>query len=436
MVIKMKSRQNYDKKHTAFLGLLALPVGILTLLWFVMWENDAETELTVISLRQDAIDISGKGAEADGKRVTIEQGGHYRLEGMREDGQIYVDCEDEMVLLELGGVELCNPEGAAIYIEHAEYTTILLAEGTENYLRSGRDDGSKGEGAAVYAEEDLCISGEGSLRVAAHLNNGIQSKAGLRIDGGSIEVEASGHAVKGKDYVTIAGGEFRLSAGKKGVQAKYELYITGGKFLIEESEEGLEANQVIIEGGIFDITAEDDGINANGGEDKQKKKPSEEIVETMPNLIIKGGMLHIDAEGDGLDSNGNLLIEGGELVIDGPTKDDNGPLDYGKENDGACRIQGGTVLAIGSSGMAETFDEKSEQCSFRYLFDEPYEAGSEIVITDADGNELYRHIAAKTGASVVFSSPELVQGKTYMMRVGEQHIEIVQDSVSTGKDSD
>ena len=206
--------------------------------------------------------------------------------------------------------------------------------------------------------------------------------------------------------------------------------------MIEESEEGLEANQVIIEGGIFDITAEDDGINANGGEDKQKKKPSEEIVETMPNLIIKGGMLHIDAEGDGLDSNGNLLIEGGELVIDGPTKDDNGPLDYGKENDGACRIQGGTVLAIGSSGMAETFDEKSEQCSFRYLFDEPYEAGSEIVITDADGNELYRHIAAKTGASVVFSSPELVQGKTYMMRVGEQHIEIVQDSVSTGKDSD
>ena len=220
-----------------------------------------------------------------------------------------------------------------------------------------------------------------------------------------------------------------IEAGDRGVQAKYEMEITGGELKIA-AKEGMEANQVLIEGGMMDITAEDDGINANGGEDKQKKNPSKDVVEDMPNLTIRGGTIYIDAEGDGIDSNGNLFIEGGELVIDGPTEDDDGPLDFGKENEGICTIKGGTVLAIGSSGMAETFGEGSEQCSFRWILDTPYEAGSEIVITDAAGKELYRHTAAKKGASVVFSSPELVLGETYSLHVGEQTLEVMQDNVS------
>lgn len=429
----MRGRENCDKKHKAFLGFIVLPLVILILLLYAMREKNAAAEQTIIFLKQEAVDISGKGAETDGNRVTIDQGGHYRIEGMSEDGQIYVDCEDETVLLELGGLELGNPSDAAIYIKKADYTTILLAEGTENYLRSGGDDAKEGDGAVVYAEGNLFITGEGALQVIGRLNNGIQSKAGLRIDSGNIEVEAVGNAVKGKEFVTIEGGDLRIRAGRRGIQAKYEFGITGGTLHISESEEGIEANQIYIDGGVIEITAKDDGINANGGKAKQEKKPSEDIVETMPNLIIRGGMLHIDAEGDGLDSNGNLLIEGGELVIDGPTKDDDGPLDYGRENGGVCKIQGGTVLAVGSSGMAETFDESSEQCSFRYLFDAPYETGSEILIVDADGKVLYRHTAAKPGASVVFSSPELVQGETYTLRTGELETEIIQDSVSAGK---
>ncbi len=431
----MKDGYHYRKKTKISFGLAALLSGcILTFFLYVIWKDAAAPELTVIALHRDATVISGKGAEADGSIVRIKQGGRYRIEGELEDGQIYVDCEDDgAVFLELNGVHIENPSDAAIYIEHAEHTTILLEEGTANRLQSGRKKEKGGDGAVIYANDDLLLTGAGELLVIGRLNHGIQSKGSLRIDGGKIEVEAVGNAVKGKDSVIIGGGDFRISAAGKGIQAKYELFITGGNFTIAESEEGLEANQVIIEGGVFDIYAEDDGINANGGEDKQKKKPSEDIVETMPNLIIRGGLLHINAEGDGLDSNGNLLIEGGEIVIDGPVKDDDGPLDYGKENDGVCKITGGIVLAVGSSGMAETFDESSGQCSFRCLFEESYEAGSEIVIADADGKELYRHTAAKTGASVVFSSPALVQGGTYTLRVGTRTVEIVQDSVSTGK---
>lgn len=435
----MRYRKTSQTEHSRlpFIAILLLAVIMLGLL-YIMQKDDAEP--TKISLQQGNIEITGKGAAEGGNTVIIKQGGHYLIEGTLENGQIYVDADDdEPVLLELGGVDIGNSSEAAIYVEKAERATIVLTAGTKNRVRSGKEpdnvkDGAdekeaQGDGAAIYAEDDLWLTGEGSLRVLGGLNNGIQSKGGLRIDGGNIEVSAVNNGVKGKDFVVIDGGNLQIEAGDRGIQAKYGMSIAGGSLRIT-AKEGLEANQILIEDGIIEIIAEDDGINANGGEAKQKKNPSGDIVETMPNLTVQGGVLYIDAEGDGLDSNGNLYIEGGEIIIDGPTKDDDGPLDFGKENGGICTITDGTVLAIGSSGMAETFDERSEQCSFRCILDTPYKAGSEIVITNSAGKELYRHTAFKKGASVVFSSPELVLGETYTLRVGEQTLEITQDSIS------
>lgn len=399
----------------------------------------ADAKTTQITLQQDATTVYGAGATAADNIVTIEQGGNYQITGSLEDGQLYVDAGDaQEVVLSLNGVDISNASGAAIYIEEAQHTTILLMEHTVNRLQSGTaaGDAEKQEekeesGAVLYAKDDLSITGTGSLRIAGYLNNGIHTKDNLLLEGGNIEVEAANHGIKGKESVTIAGGDFVIAAGNKGIQSDYELTVTDGRIEIVDSVEGMEANQVTIEGGIIRIVASDDGINANGGAAKKAKKPSEDIVEDMPNLRIKGGEVSINAEGDGLDSNGNLLIEGGTVIIDGPTKNDDGPLDYGSENDGFCRINGGTALAIGSAGMAETFDNESSQYSFRHIFKESYAAGSEIVISDSSGTVLCRHTAAKEGACVVFSSPELVAGETYRLSVGEESVEITLDAVST-----
>lgn len=431
----MRYRKTPLIEYAPVIAILFLAVIMSGLLYMMRRDDTAPTK---ISLQPGNIEIIGKGAAEGGNTVIIKQGGHYLIEGTLENGQIYIDSDDdETVLLELNGVDIGNLSEAAIYAEKAENITILLAAGTENKVRSGaatdKEDGgaeeAQGDGAAIYAEDDLLLTGEGALLAAGRLNNGIQSKGALQIEGGNIEVTAANNGIKGKDSVTIHGGNLQIEAEDRGIQAKYEMNITGGNLMIR-AKEGLEANQILIEGGTMDIAAEDDGINANGGEARQKKNPSGDVVETMPNLTIRGGVLHIDAEGDGLDSNGNLLIEGGEIVIDGPTEDDDGPIDFGKENGGICTITEGIVLAIGSLGMAETFDGSSKQCSFRYILEEPYEAGSEIVIADAAGKELYRHTAAKKGASIVFSSPELALGETYMLLAGEQVLEITQDSVS------
>ncbi|MCM1253927.1 MAG: carbohydrate-binding domain-containing protein [Clostridium sp.] len=397
---------------------------------FLSLEEDRQT---AVAFGEDGIAVSGAGVSVRGNSVVISRGGSYLISGETADAQIYVDAgKEERVELVLNGVDIVNEDEAVIYIENAEHTAIVLTPGTRNILQSGMEKGNGAKqsadeetgGAVIYAKDDLSITGAGSLYVAGYIHNGVHTKNHLLIEGGSIEIEAANHALKGKDSVSITGGSLVIKAGGKGVESDLEAHITGGSLRIVEAAEGIEANQVKIDGGTIDITASDDGVNANGGAAKKKKKPSDDVVEKMPNLLITGGDIKINAEGDGLDSNGNLIIEGGNVVIDGPTHDGDGALDYGTENGGVCKISGGTVLAIGSAGMATAFDEDSEQCSFCHICESAYEAGSEIVICDADGQEIYRHTAAKRGASVVFSSPALSIGKTYLLSIGGKSVEI------------
>lgn len=135
----------------------------------------------------------------------------------------------------------------------------------------------------------------------------------------------------------------------------------------------------------------------------------------------------VDAQGDGLDSNGNLIVKGGEIVVDGPSSDGDGALDTA----GECRIDGGVILAVGSSGMAETFDEASGQCCFRYGFDSQFAENTEISILDETGKEIFQHVNKRSAASIVFSSPELEKGKKYTIKAGDRTEEITLDKVSS-----
>lgn len=394
-------------------------------------EPQAVKGQTRILLDQNGSTVQGNGVLAEDGKVGIVRGGSYLISGTLEDGQLYIDAgDDDTVELVFAGTDISNGSEAAVYVEHAKQAVIVLAEGTENRLQSGRTEEITGadadaKGGALYARTDLTIKGSGVLQVFGYVNNGIHSTDRLSVEGGELWVEAQNNGLKGKDEVGISGGHIRITAGRKGVCADKELHISDGEILVARSNEGFEANQITIDGGMMDITSEDDGINACGGPDSDGKP------EKMPNLRISGGTITINAEGDGLDSNGNLFVEGGMTVINGPSTDDDGALDYGSENRGICEIHGGTVLAIGSAGMAVTFEESSGQCSLRWILEAPYEAGDEIVISDETGAVLYRHEAVKSGASVIFSSPGLVRGETYTLQAGGKTAHIMLDSIST-----
>lgn len=327
-----------------------------------------------------------------------------------------------------GGDLSIQATGDAVQAE----TTLEVTGGSFSIVTGG------GSGGVTFPTEngwgvpdsnwDLESESQGSSK-------GLKSGTTLTIAGGAVTADCRDDAVHSNGDIAITGGTLSLASGDDGVHADGELSIQDGSVTVTRSYEGLEGNLVYLRGGEIDVTASDDGVNAYGGQGQMGGRggwgQSGKTTDTMPELTISGGTVTVDAGGDGLDSNGNITIEGGTTVINGPTGSGNGALDYGAESGGTCTVSGGIVLALGSNGMAESFGQDSTQCSFRHGFDNAFGAGDEIVILDENGGELFRHTAVKSGGSVVFSAPELAQGKTYTLRAGDQTAEVTLDSVST-----
>lgn len=91
---------------------------------------------------------------------------------------------------------------------------------------------------------------------------------------------------------------------------------------------------------------------------------------SLPGVTINGGTVTLlnpsGRDADGIDSNGNIDINGGLVYISLVGDGSNCALDYGSENGGVCRINGGTVVACGGSTMLETMSETSAQPSLLY----------------------------------------------------------------------
>lgn len=262
---------------------------------------------------------------------------------------------------------------------------------------------------------------------------GLKSHGDLTITGGTITVSSLDDSIHADGSVTIAAGVLTLAAGDDGIHADGTVSISGGSIDIIQSHEGIEGHKILVSGGDVSLKAADDGFNANGGSTTGFFGGTATAAsDDLPLLRITGGTVYVSADGDGLDSNGDLIIEGGTVIVDGPTNSANGALDSGTESGGSLLVSGGTVIAVGASGMAETFDSASAQCSFAVTLSGTQAAGTEITVARSSGEVLFTHTSAKSFSSVVFSSPDLTLGETYLLTVGDSTTEVTLTDVSTG----
>ncbi len=246
---------------------------------------------------------------------------------------------------------------------------------------------------------------------------GIKAETDITISGGKIVVNSSDHAIHSAMTLNITGGELILSSkAGKGISAHGDVVIDDGIINITKATEGLESKaNLTINGGKITIIGSDDGINAGGTGGRDVASRQNVNAETGHDLTINGGEIFVNAQGDGLDSNGRMIINGGNVIVEGPTNNGNGALDSG----GVILINGGTLIALGASGMAETPGNESLQPSFRLVTDTNIPQNSEIVIKDSEGNIIYSYTTQKTGNSIVFSSDKLVKDSTYTIKIGE-----------------
>ena len=138
-------------------------------------------------------------------------------------------------------------------------------------------------------------------------------------------------------------------------------------------------------------------------------------------MVINGGYVHVLAGGDGLDSNGDLTINGGEVYVDGPSDNGNSAIDYGEKS--SFYINGGTVVAVGSSGMAEDVSSDSKQQVAFVKLDSQADAG-DVTLKDTDGNEIISYTAQKKYDCVIISTADLKAGQTYTLSASGSESEV------------
>lgn len=246
---------------------------------------------------------------------------------------------------------------------------------------------------------------------------GIKADGRLYINGGTFTINSADDSVHSNSAVTINDGTYTLTTGDDGVHSGEAVEINGGTITISESYEGLEGLTVTINDGDIDITSSDDGINAAGGTEEMGfgRMGNDSTEDTSTDemwMEINGGYIHVLAGGDGIDSNGDITVNGGEVYIDGPSDNGNSAIDYGDRS--ACYVNGGTVVAIGSSGMAEDISDDSDQQVMLVKLDSQKEAG-EVTLTDSDGNEIITYTALKVYDCVIISTKDLEAGQTYTL---------------------
>jgi len=276
---------------------------------------------TTITLTGASAVASADTVVVSGDTVTITAPGTYVLSGSLQ-GQVVVDSGAEgVVRLVLAGASISSSGTAAIAVTDADEAVIVLADGTTNALTGPAafaDTVSEdAPNAALFSMTDLTLGGGGALTVEAPAGDGIASKDGLVITGGTVTVDAADDGIRGKDHLVVSAGTLRVTAGGDALKADNEteadqgyIALQGGTVTAVAGGDGLAAaTDVLISGGEVSATT-GGGAGATLAADASAK-----AVKAGVNLVVGGGTLQLDAADDALHSNAVISLTGGSFDL-------------------------------------------------------------------------------------------------------------------------
>lgn len=391
---------------------------------------------------------------------------------------IYVRNADKVfITLADGSDNSLSTTGEFVQIDDNNIDAVIFSKEDLTLNGTGSLTITSAYGHGIVSKDDLVVTGGSYTMTCAR--HGLSGKDSVRILDGTFDLTTTKdgiHASNDDDetlgYIYIAGGDFTICSQDDGMHADSALYIEDGTIDITESYEGLEGQTITILDGTISIVSSDDGINASSGSsassgNEPQKPDGNRDTDTPPekrelpdggqpsdmappndgqqpsdmtppggfggnggfdmdadescSLTISGGDISIDAGGDGIDSNGYFYMTGGNVFVAGPESNGDSALDYGI----SASISGGSFLATGYSGMAQSFSDDSEQCSYMIKLDTMVDANSStLTLTGAEGVVLLSHTTNKSYNCVIVSCPELTSGATYTLTTGSSSQEI------------
>jgi len=351
-------------------------------------DGDGMDASNIVQIEDGTLDITAGGGAANSLKthesdVPGGPGGGMPQNGEKPDGESMPQMGEKLDgenMTEMGK----RPDGTTPPEKPSQTDQSDTADET-----AAPDNATDHQSSSAETTEDTTTDESGTS------TKGIKAGGGMYLNGGTYQIDSADDSIHSNANITIADGTYTLATGDDGVNADDALIVNGGTITVTESYEGLEGLTVTIDDGTIDITASDDGINTAGEK-----------------MELNGGYIHILAGGDGVDSNGDLTINGGEIYIDGPSDNGNSAIDYGDRS--SAYVNGGMLVAIGSSGMAEGMSDSSKQEVLMVKLGEQMEAG-DVELTDNEGNVIVSYTALKSYDCVIISTAEVESGATYTL---------------------
>ena len=337
------------------------------------WEVSNSTHIT---LEGESATVSGNGAYYYEGDVIITNAGYYIVTGTLDNGSLIVDSTgSSKVWIRLNGVAINAEDDAALRVDQAKKVFLTLAEGTSNRLSSGSSlsDAAAADGTdgVIYAHDNLCINGSGTLDIDAGYMHGIVAKDSLIIAGGTLNIRSSSDGLRANDSLRITEANIRVTSGDDAVTINDEagyLYIASGNISLKAEDDGVNAmGNVTIDGGNITVSAGDDGIRSdksveiNNGTILMEK--CYEGIEAVT-VTMNDGDVTIYPSDDGINANGgNSGFFGGFTGFDGRGDRADGagdrsepPEGFNPGEDGSFELpEGFNPGEDGSSGLPEGF---------------------------------------------------------------------------------
>lgn len=250
---------------------------------------------------------------------------------------------------------------------------------------------------------------------------GLKAETNLVLNGGTYNIDSCDDSIHSNKDITITDGTYSIKSGDDAIHAEETTKITNGNINVTKSYEGIEGLDIELKGGKITIVADDDGINAAGGnDDSGTVEPFENKggmnEATNGSITISGGTIDINASGDGIDANGNLTVTGGTTYVSGSENGGNSALDYS----GDAKITGGTFVAVGMSEMSQNFGDESTQGVIMINKDNTQEKDTKIILKDSSGEELVSYTSKKSFNSVLVSCKGIEKDGSYTLSIGDE----------------
>lgn len=287
--------------------------------------------------------------------------------------------------------------------------------------------------AAISGDANVIISG-GSLTTTS---SGIAGK-GIKSDGQVTIGTATGNPtlkitttgarllVSGTDYshpktlvaagaIVINNGNNTFNSTDDGIHSDTSVTVNGGTNTVSAISatsgvgEGIEAPLITLAGGVNNVTASNDGLNATYGTVSGGTESND-----GSHLYITGG-INIVTGSDAIDSNGNITISGGTTIVNVPTSQPEEGIDY----NGTFLMNSGTLISAGSNAnMTKAMGIASTQVSMYIKSSAQLAATSLLHIENAAGTEMVTFKPKNAVYYFHFSSPNLAKSTQYKIYFG------------------